>query len=163
MAPQDMIEVEIHSDSASILTLRGERDLASKPALTSALVAACFRPNVVIDLSECMFIDSSVISALLGAVKRRHQSDGRLELVIPPGARAIRRVLEVMSVERILPIHETCAAAIDCVGSAPGPHQDGREAPAATGKGLRLRAISEPIEESRAGADSRKGASERWA
>jgi anti-sigma B factor antagonist len=105
MAPEEMIEVQVYSGRASIVTLRGEHDLCSKPEVMRALVAACFRPNVVVDLSQCTFIDSSVISAVLAATKRLHQRDGQLELVI--ASEAIRRVVRLMGIERVLCVHET--------------------------------------------------------
>lgn len=138
--PADDIEVEFHSATAAIVTLRGEHDLSSKLEVARALATASGCRDVLVDLSECTFIDSSVISALLQASNRLHANGGLLELVIPGGAhQAILRVFELMSLERLLPIHETRAAAISCVHGA-------RIAPRA--RGMRLRALSELIDNS---------------
>jgi anti-anti-sigma factor len=106
------IEVQIHSPTASVVTLRGEHDLSSRPDLALALAAASEHRNVLVDLSESTFIDSSIISALLLASKRLQERDGALELVIPPAARAMHRVMAVTGVQVILPSHETCEAGI---------------------------------------------------
>jgi anti-sigma B factor antagonist len=157
MAREELIEVRVSSDGTSIVMLRGEHDLCSRPEVTRALVAACFRPNVVVDLSDCTFIDSSVISAVLAAAKRLHQRDGQLELVI--ASEAIRRVVRLMGIERILCVHETCAAALACVGAAVRGEEDGAQ-PGARERGLRLRAISELIADSE--IDNGDGAYEPW-
>jgi anti-sigma B factor antagonist len=144
------IEVEIHSPNAAIVTLRGEHDLGSKPEVVRALVVASGCRYVLVDLSECTFIDSSVISALLQASNRLTKRDGLLELVIPSGAhQAVRNVFELMGLQRLLPIHETRAAAITYLDAPP---------PATTETGMRLRALSAIIEESQADVESRRRA-----
>lgn len=137
MTPANSIEVEVRSSHAGIVTLRGEQDLHSKPEVRKALAAASTSGNVLVDLSECTFIDSSVISELLRTSNNLHKQGGLLELVIPSGAhQAIRNVFELMGLQRVLPIHETRAEAID--------HLDAPR-PATTGTGMRLRALSELI------------------
>jgi anti-sigma B factor antagonist len=118
------IEVQIHSPTASVVTLRGEHDLSSRPDLALALADAGEHRNVLVDLSESTFIDSSIISALLLASKRLQERDGALELVIPPAARAMRRVMEVTGVQEVLPSHETREAGLASIDS----HQPRRDA-----------------------------------
>jgi anti-anti-sigma factor len=111
------IEVQIHSPSASVVTLRGEHDLSSRPELMLALAAASEHRNVLVDLSESTFIDSSIISALLLTSKRLQGRDGALELVIPPAARAMHRVMEVTGVQAVLASHETREGGIASIES----------------------------------------------
>jgi anti-anti-sigma factor len=127
------------------VTLRGEQDYSSRPQISQALDAACLHPNVVVDLSDCTFVDSSVVTELLRTARRLHQLDGVLALAVPSGARAVRRALEVMGVHPILPVHETRAAAIGSIECAQGPP--------ARGNGLSLRATSEVVEESSTRSD----------
>lgn len=118
MAPQHVqpaapaVEVEFPQPGIAIVTLRGEHDLSSKQRLNEALAKASARPNVLVDLSECTFMDSSVIAAFFLAREKLAQRAGRLELVIPPEATVIRRVAEVTLLAAIVPIHETESAAV---------------------------------------------------
>lgn len=146
---QDSIEVEGHTRDTAIVTLRGEHDISTKPAIGQALDAACLRTNVVVDLSECTFVDSSVVSELLRTARRLHQLDGLLALAVPSGARTVRRALEVMGVHPIVPVHETRAAAVGSLERAPIAPQ---ERPG-HGSALSLRATSEVVEESTARND----------
>ena len=152
MAPQDLIEVESHSDDAAIVTLRGEHDLSTQPAIAHALDSACLRRNVVVDLSECTFVDSSVITALLRTARRLQVHDGMFELAVPCSARPIRRVLELMSVQVMLPVHDTRAAAVGCIERALRSRQGPRPLPG-PGNELSLRATSEVVEPSQTRSD----------
>ncbi|MDP9257922.1 MAG: STAS domain-containing protein [Actinomycetota bacterium] len=151
MRRHDTVEVEVHSTTASIVTLRGEHDLDSATRIASALKAASVRRNVVVDLSQCTFLDSSVISALLRASNTLHVHGGQILLVIPPGRhRAVRCVFEIMSVERLMPMFETRAAAFSHVEAA----LPASSAPTT----MRLRALSEIIDQSLVETDDHRRA-----
>ena len=105
------IEVET-SSSPSTVVLRGEHDVNSWTEVALALAAAGAQPCVLVDLSECSFMDSTVITALLVAAKQLSARAGALEVFIPPEAVAIRRTLELMNVDAILTTHETRTAAV---------------------------------------------------
>jgi anti-anti-sigma factor len=107
MAAQPTTEIEIHSPSACIVTLRGEHDVASSEAITLALTLARGYTNVLVDLGGCSFVDSSVITVLLQAAKRAGEHGGRLELVVPVETTAVRRTLEIANVQGSLPFHAT--------------------------------------------------------
>jgi anti-anti-sigma factor len=94
------------------VTLRGEHDLSTRPLLTAALAQAIEQANVIVDLSECTFMDSSVIAALFQAGRNLSALGGRLELVIPAGTGTIQRTADLTSLASILPVHETAAAAL---------------------------------------------------
>ena len=79
------IELELHSSSLAIVTLRGEHDLASSPEIANRLSSASDHANVLVDLSACTFMDSAVISALLRASNALNTRGGLLSLVIPHG------------------------------------------------------------------------------
>lgn len=101
------IEVELRGADIALVRLRGEHDLSTKPRLTAALAAASDRRNVLVDLSECTFIDSSVIAAFFLARTELDLRDGRLELVIPPDAATLQRTAEVTALGTILQIHDS--------------------------------------------------------
>jgi len=101
VGPHDAIGVDVDSNHAAIVSLHGEHD---------------------VDLSACTFIDSSVISVLLRAANDLHTRGGRLSLVISPGGhRAVRTVFDLMNLDRVMPAHETQAAALRALDSTTGP------------------------------------------
>jgi anti-anti-sigma factor len=106
------IVVETLSDWVAVVTLRGEHDLGTKTELSGALARACERPRVLVDLSECVFLDSSVLALLLAAHRTQVERDGRLELVIPSEAHAVLRITRLARIETIIAIHETRGAAL---------------------------------------------------
>jgi anti-anti-sigma factor len=106
------IEVDRSAPGVSIVALRGEHDVNSWTDVALALAPAGDSPAVLVDLSECTFMDSTVITALLVASKQLGLRAGALEVVIAPGENAIRRTLQLMGVGALLPIHETRAAGI---------------------------------------------------
>jgi anti-sigma B factor antagonist len=106
------VEVEFHRVGVAVVTLRGEHDLSSKQALTEALSDASDQLNVIVDLSECTFMDSSVIAAVFVARKSLGVRGGRLELVIPPEASTVQRLATITRLAKLVPIHDTHSAAI---------------------------------------------------
>lgn len=119
MAPQNAqpiapcaVEVEFSLPGVAFVKLHGEHDLSGKRQLSEALAKAGSRRDVFVDLSECTFIDSSVIAAFFLARTNLERRDGRLELVIPPAASAVRRVAEVARLAAILRIHDSRSAAL---------------------------------------------------
>jgi anti-anti-sigma factor len=112
VAAHAKIEIQIHSPNACIVTLRGEHDASSSEAVTLALAAARNYGNILIDLGECTFVDSSLISALLVAAQRARELGGALALALPAEADAVRRTLEIANIQMILPFHATREAGL---------------------------------------------------
>jgi anti-anti-sigma factor len=113
VAAQPTTEIEIHSPSACIVTLRGEHDASTSEALTMALTLARGYREVLVDLAGCQFVDSSVINALLLAARRAREQGGTVELVVPVDTTAVRRTLEIANVQMILPFHANRADGIE--------------------------------------------------
>lgn len=152
MELQGSIEVEVHSATAAIVTLRGEHDLSSAAELVAALTTASARRNVLVDLSCCDFMDSSIISALFRASNSLHESGGQLSLVIPRDRHgAIRTLFEVTSLAKLIPTHETRDAAISHLDTA-------QPATSATTTTV-LRSLTEIIDQGLPGADEERRAS----
>jgi anti-anti-sigma factor len=105
------IAFEVPQTGTAIVKLRGELDVSSKLCLAHALAGASEQAKVLVDLSECTFADSSVVAALVVARDELRARGGRLEVVIPPDARAMRRLADLARLADILPIHETRSAA----------------------------------------------------
>jgi anti-anti-sigma factor len=94
-----------------VLVARGEFDMSNADQLHAALRRAGGdgAAEVWLDLSEVAFIDSMGVRAILSA--RQDLGDGRAQLaIICPGG-TVRRVLTILGVEQVIPVHATRAAA----------------------------------------------------
>jgi anti-anti-sigma factor len=118
VAAQSSIEIEVYSPATCIVTLRREHDMASKLGVEQALALAATYRYTLVDLSRCTFMDAAVMGTLLRAASAARHADGALELVVPPGAANVRRLLELTGIPAILPAHSTRAQAIASVESA---------------------------------------------
>lgn len=111
-SPLATVEVEVHATGVVTVTLSGEHDLNTKPHLSEALARAGANANVLVDLSECSFIDSTVIGVLVLAYQTQSERGRRLELTIPPSATTIQRVAKIAGLTTFLSIHETRSAGL---------------------------------------------------
>jgi anti-anti-sigma factor len=111
-APFEALCVELLPASApgyaAILHLRGEHDLATSGAIIDALKPLV--GDVLVDLSACTFIDSTVIGTLIHATRESSEQEHRLELVVPAENRLILRTLEVSGATHILTVRATTPA-----------------------------------------------------
>jgi anti-anti-sigma regulatory factor len=118
VAPQYSIEIASCSPVVCVVALGGQQDLACKPGVTTALTVASSHLNVLVDLSECTYIDSAVMSELFLAATRLQERDGALELVVGADAHALRRTLELAGAPKLMRYHETRAVGIGSLDSA---------------------------------------------
>jgi anti-sigma B factor antagonist len=93
----------------SVVRVRGELDQATSPALEEALTQAPAGENVVLDLTDCSFIDSSAIRVVLAGAKHVESGGGAMSLVVP--AAGVLRALEIANVSARVPIHPSVEAA----------------------------------------------------
>jgi anti-anti-sigma factor len=93
-------------DGRVVLAVAGEIDLATAPALKAALARAeaADAAEVWIDLRETGFMDSSGLSALVGAHQRLGKSGRRLWVICPPGPP--RRAIEISGLDTVLRLSE---------------------------------------------------------
>ena len=75
------IDLRAEPGDVIVLTLIGDHDLATKPSLVAELAALAPEAAVVIDLTRCTFVDSTVIGAILNT---RQPDRPRVSLVLPP-------------------------------------------------------------------------------
>ena len=95
---------------ASIIHVVGELDLSTIAALDAELELSLPAGRVVVNLSECTFIDSSALRSLVRAQRAVSEGGGSLALVAP--SQPARRVLEVAALDHFIPVFETVAEAV---------------------------------------------------
>ena len=88
---------------AALVTLAGEHDIESCPALRDALEPLF--GTVLVDLTQCRFMDSSVIAALIRKFRELEREGCRLELVVPPDNDTLSRTLEIVSMRSLMTVH----------------------------------------------------------
>jgi anti-anti-sigma factor len=112
------IAVERHAPGVVLVTLRGEHDLNTRLELGEALARAGEESSVLVDLSECDFIDSTVIGALVVGFQTVSERGRRFELTIPADAKAVQRVVQVAGLATFLTIHETLEAGLASISAS---------------------------------------------
>jgi anti-sigma B factor antagonist len=96
---QSHFRVEVRSeDHRTVISVSGELDLASSPALEEELerVAKSDATVIVVDLSELEFMDSTGLSVLVRAHQRAEENGRRLGLV--NGSQQVQRLLTLTGV-----------------------------------------------------------------
>jgi anti-sigma B factor antagonist len=94
----------------------GELDIAHEAELRAELeqaVAGAGR-GVVVDLTECEFIDSSGVRAMLLSRESQGESE-ETGLAIAASAEQIVRILSVMGVDQAIPVRDTVEEAIQAL------------------------------------------------
>lgn len=87
--------------SVAIVPLVGEHDLSRHESLRVALARASIRaPNVIVDLSQCTFIDCTVIRLLLDAQSVVRRDEGDFGVVLPAGPNALTRIAELVQLSQ---------------------------------------------------------------
>jgi anti-sigma B factor antagonist len=96
-----------------VVTVVGDVDLHSAPELRDRLTSLgdTGAKHVVVDLSDCEFLDSMGLGVLLGA-KKRMARDGR-ELHVVVTSPDVRRIFEITMLDRVLDLHATRAEALN--------------------------------------------------
>jgi anti-anti-sigma factor len=95
---------------AAIVALRGEHDLATSPEIHAALTPIA--GHVLVDLSQCSFMDSAVIGALLGKYQDLQRDGHRLELVVPQSNTAVRRTIELVAIGNLITVHDEAPSSV---------------------------------------------------
>ena len=97
----DLAIIEDASQGRTIVKLGGELDIASAPELRERLLAILSRQtpsDLVLDLSELRFIDSSGIAVFVNTERRARLLGGTLALVAPQAP--VLRVLQVCGLDQ---------------------------------------------------------------
>jgi anti-anti-sigma factor len=93
---------ERRQDGAAVITVRGELDLLTAPKLAARINPFVRRGSgdVVIDLRDAVFIDSTGLSIMLNLRRRLVRGGRRLTVVCDEGP--VRRVIELARLEETL-------------------------------------------------------------
>jgi anti-sigma B factor antagonist len=111
------VESEQREDGIHTFTVRGELDMNTAPELEAKLeqLPATGGGSVMLDLSECEFIDSTGI-ALIVRTWQRVDSDasgeGKGRFVLCCVNHQVRRLLKITGVESSISMHERREAAL---------------------------------------------------
>ncbi|MGY1813244.1 STAS domain-containing protein [Blastococcus sp. SYSU D00820] len=91
------------------LRVRGELDIATAPDLAAAVDAelAAGARSLVLDLAETTFLDSSGARQLALTARQAGAGDVRLQVVCPRGNRPVRMVIDMLELDRVVPVVET--------------------------------------------------------
>jgi anti-sigma B factor antagonist len=114
------VDVEEIDGGIRSFSLTGELDHATAPELRGPLEAALDEGarSVLIDLTDCSFIDSTGLSVIVHAHGRLSDAagDGRLEICCPDAQ--VRRLLEITGIDRALGLHQTRDEALSALAAA---------------------------------------------
>ncbi len=106
-------------DDVYLVRVRGEVDMSHEDELRGELrnAVAAGSNGIVVDLTECEFIDSSGVRALLLSreAQNSEEEEDSEHLAVAASSEQILRILGVMGIDRVIPIRPTveeAAAAI---------------------------------------------------
>jgi anti-anti-sigma factor len=103
----------------TVLSVSGELDLVTSPALRQRVhdAVAEGRHNLVLDLSEVYFCDSSGVGVLIASRRLIRSCRGDLRLILPAQGAAdgshVNRVLGALGVRRLFEVHPDLDSATD--------------------------------------------------
>ena len=117
----DIPQFEINSgpgpEDVYVVRVAGEVDMSHEEELRGELrTAVAAEPKgIVVDLTECEFIDSSGVRALLLSREAQDPGDGAEHLAVAAASEQILRILSVMGIERVIPIRPTVEEAASAI------------------------------------------------
>jgi|SRR3954467_9717940 anti-anti-sigma factor len=119
--------VEIATRSLSLATVHviGEHDLSQHMRLRDALdLAAARRRNLVVDLSQCAFIDSMLLRLLLYAQGEVSSDGGRFAVVVPADEGPVASMADMIDLVGLVPLYTSLQAAVADVEVGAGARRD---------------------------------------
>jgi anti-anti-sigma factor len=109
------VQVELVGEAA-VVTAHGELDAFTAPELSDAFADA--GDCVVIDLSAVAFMDSTALGLVVKAINEIGDRGGDVRLVLPE--ESARRIFEITTLDRVLPIEASRAEALHAIASSAG-------------------------------------------
>lgn len=105
------VSSERHEGALGVIILGGEVDIYTAPRFKECMLEPLDggAESLLIDLSGVSFIDSTALGVLIGGLRRVHDADGRMALIVATSA--VARVLTITGLDRVFEIHATRAAA----------------------------------------------------
>jgi anti-sigma B factor antagonist len=117
----DIPQFEINSgpgpEEMYVVRVAGEVDMSHEEELRGELrrAVAADSKGIVVDLTECEFIDSSGVRALLLSREAQNDGDGTEHLAVAAASEQILRILSVMGINRVIPIRPTVEEAASAI------------------------------------------------
>ncbi len=95
------------SEGVCVISVRGELDLSTAPRLEHELEAASAsgEASLVMDFSECEFIDSTGIALIVRVWQRLDRDRGSGRLLLCCVTDQVRRLFDITGIESSIPIH----------------------------------------------------------
>ncbi len=108
----DLVIADYQDGDVTVITLAGDLDVASAPALRAALDRhiRSRRLRICLDLEKVTFIDSAALGVIVGRMRLTRMSNGSMRIVctVP----RIIRILSITGLDRIFPVHESLEEAV---------------------------------------------------
>jgi anti-sigma B factor antagonist len=103
VSPTDVFSIRVTGSShRPVVRITGELDAYTAPRLRAQLhdLARAEPAELVLDLGELTFIDSTGLGVIVGALKQQRARGG--ELIIRGASSSIRKVFEITGMARVL-------------------------------------------------------------
>ena len=115
------IKTEQLNGDSYVISLAGEVDLYTAPEFKQQLldVIGNGAREVVVDLSDTTFIDSTTLGVRVGGVKRLRPNGGQLSLGCSD--RNITKIFEITGLDRVFTIHPTRDEALAALAPSTTP------------------------------------------
>jgi anti-sigma B factor antagonist len=110
------VELKVNTsahDGVQIVSPAGEIDVFTTERLKGALHDAestCGRHDLIVDLTEVSFLDSTGIGVLVGALRRRREQDATLHLVTD--RESILKILSITNLDTVFAVHPDLQTAL---------------------------------------------------
>ena len=106
-------------DGGPLVSVMGDVDLAAAPALERTLLSAADqRGELIVDLSNCSFLDSRGLAALIVAWEHLDRSSRPLAVVVSNPH--VLRVFQITGFDELLEIYPSLGAAVNGSGNGNG-------------------------------------------
>ncbi len=105
-------------DGTEVVDVAGEVDVYTAPRLRELLIDLVNKNNyqLVVNMDEVEFLDSTGLGVLVGAVKRVRAHDGSVDIVCTQ--QRILKIFRITGLTKVFGIHETVGQAIAAKKSA---------------------------------------------
>jgi anti-anti-sigma regulatory factor len=144
VTPEPEVDFEIASPTICVIVLRGEHDVSTKASVAVTMGLAGDYRYVLVDLTECTFVDSMLVGAIAKGANRARTGGGELELAACVGRDPVRRSLELMRIDDLIAVHGSRAEGIASLERAEQSHRGHSRAPSGTVESTRQRPVRGP-------------------
>jgi anti-anti-sigma factor len=99
------VEVRMLASDTMLVRFSGEHDGSMRSRLVDAFVAVRNQANVIVDLTNCSFVDSTIITTMLEARDAITNSHGRLAVALPAESNAVNRMAKLVRLPDLIPTY----------------------------------------------------------